>query len=460
MLRVSNFNIYLDMKNDDNYLLIQGARGAFDIVDKSVVKILEQALDDTERLNGLEEDIKKVLEKRGYITELSEEDEFIFIKKLCKGINERGRKHLSITLMPTYNCNFRCEYCFERNLQKNGEEWLNKKMSPEIVDAVFGQLVKKKEEGYKLDGIYLFGGEPLLRTNRDIVEYICSKADSLDIPISCISNGYDLDEYIDLVKEFKFKYIQITIDGIGEEHDKRRYLLGGQGTYDRIISNIDLALEEGLQIVLRTNVNKKNLNGIDGLIRFYKSKGWTELKNFSYYFKSTMKCYDEIGETLSDIELMNKLSEIYLEPVSRFQFNSIYHGISEKLIYMLKNNTFAPVRSGYCGANLGMYTIDPYGDIYPCWDVLAEEENTIGKVDIEKQEFIFNDNLENWKGRTVDKLEECNKCKYMLFCGGGCSAQAKVMHNDINRVFCDDFQQLFDQIAVDVCNDYLKNTEI
>ena len=457
MLRVSKFNIYLDMMENDNYLIIQGVRGAFDIVEKSVVEKLEEALLEPDKLEEIPEDSKNILIRRGYITNLSEDEEFMFIQKLSKAINEKGRKHLSITMMPTYNCNFRCEYCFERNLQKNGVEWLNAKMSPDIVDAVFTQLIKKEKEGYKLDGIYLFGGEPLLQANKDIVEYICEKAYKLKIPISCISNGYDLDKYIDVVKEYKFKYIQITIDGIEEEHDKRRFLLGGQGTYDKIMKNIDLALNEGIHIVLRTNVNKKNLDGINKLIELYKANGWMDKKNFTYYFKSTMKCYDEVEDSLSDIELMTKLSEIYKEPVSRFQFNSIYHGISDKLLYMLKHNTFAPFRSGYCGANMGMYTIDPYGDIYPCWDVLAEDENVIGKVDIQRQEFVFNEKLENWKGRTVDKLKECRNCKYMLFCGGGCSAQAKVLYNDINRVFCDDFQQLFNQVAVDVCKEHIKN---
>ena len=275
------------------------------------------------------------------------------------------------------------------------------------------------------------------------------------MPICCISNGYDLDKYVELVKEFNFRYVQITIDGIGEEHDKRRYLTGGQGTYDRIMENVQLGLEKGINIVLRTNVNTKNLEAISDLITFYKSNGWTEMLNFSYYFKTTMKCYDEIGESLSEVELMTKMAELYGEDISKFQFNSIYQGLSTRLVDMLENNTFAPFRSGYCGANMGMYTIDPYGDIYPCWDVLSEKEHSIGRVNVETCEFEFNDNLENWKGRTVDKLDECKKCKYMMFCGGGCAAQSKVLYNDINRAYCDDFVDIFKQVAVDVCSKYI-----
>jgi uncharacterized protein len=102
-----------------------------------------------------------------------------------------------------------------------------------------------------------------------------------------------------------------------------------------------------------------------------------------------------------------------------------------------------------------MYTIDPFGDIYPCWDVLSEEECRIGKVDTEKGRFVLNEHEAEWKGRRVDRIEDCKKCRHMLFCGGGCSAQAKVINSDINKVFCDDFETIFNEVAVRVCEEHL-----
>lgn len=101
-----------------------------------------------------------------------------------------------------------------------------------------------------------------------------------------------------------------------------------------------------------------------------------------------------------------------------------------------------------------MYTIDPFGDIYPCWDVLSEADSRIGTVDVQQGEFVLTDVHSTWKDRTVDRISDCSKCRYMLFCGGGCSAQAKVMHNDMNQVYCDDFTALFDEVAVDLCEEY------
>lgn len=460
--RVSKYNLYLPLRTTDQYLLIQGVRGSFDVVTKDIVDKLQAmpagVFFDAEKLD-LASDLIAPLSKRGYITTLTEDEEYDFLKRLNQAINERARKFISVTMLPTYNCNFRCEYCFERNLQNKGAKWLQGKMTPEIVDAVYAQIEKWREEGKVVEGIYLFGGEPLLRANKDIVQYICEGARAHDLPISCVSNGYDLNHYIDLVKEFEFKYIQITIDGLADLHDKRRYLAGGQGTFDRILENVDAALKAGIKIVLRTNVNRKNVDAIRSLIELYTSKGWTEKENFQYYFKSTLKCYDALSDQYSDIELIEQLREEFnLPSTDVFQFNSIYRAIADKIEYMLKNNTFAPLRSGYCGANLGMYTVDPFGDIYPCWDVLTEEEERIGRVNLETQAFEFNDVHDRWKCRTVANIPDCRECPYMMFCGGGCAAQAKVMHNDINKVFCDDFQPLFEQVVVDVCEKYLRES--
>lgn len=444
-------------KNSEKNLIIQGVRGSFDIVDDSISEILEKGERDSSVLDSISPENLEILSKRGYITELTEEEEYEIIKKVSHILNVTSRRNMCITIMPTYNCNFRCEYCFEQNLLSKGKEFLNEKISTEIVNAVFEQLKKYKEQGMRVGSVYLFGGEPLLRSNKEIVTYICEKCRQLEIPISCISNGYHLGEYIDLISEYKFVKVQITVDGIGEEHDKRRFLAGGQGTYDKIKANVSLALEKGINISLRTNVNKKNADAVKALIEEYKKEGWIGKANFHYYFKTNIRCYEQEDEnSLTDVELMKQLAQYVGENTGRFQLNSIYSGLADGINYMLKNNSFAPLRSGFCGANTGMCTIDPFGNIYPCWSFLGEEEFRIGIVDIEKGEFVFTDEYKIWKERTVDRIDDCKKCRYMLFCGGGCAAQAKVMHNDMNKVYCDDFTKLFDEVAVDLCEEFLE----
>ena len=96
---------------------------------------------------------------------------------------------------------------------------------------------------------------------------------------TAITNGYDLDAYIDLLEEFGFSHLQVTIDGVGELNDRRRLHRDGVPTYDRILKNVALALEHGVDISLRVNVNGDNIGGIKALIDDLTARGLHEAAN-------------------------------------------------------------------------------------------------------------------------------------------------------------------------------------
>jgi uncharacterized protein len=179
-MRVSSYNIYLNFKNHtEQMLLVHGYRGSFDIIDKPKALTLMGALEDPILLNSLDEETFSVLLRRGYITEMTEDEEKAALKSVCDTIKDIDRKTHAITIIPTYNCNFRCEYCFEQNIQKNGTAWLKKVMSFDMVDSIFAKINNYLETGNKIPAIFLFGGEPLLTSNKEIVTYICDKATQL-----------------------------------------------------------------------------------------------------------------------------------------------------------------------------------------------------------------------------------------------------------------------------------------
>lgn len=164
--RVSQYNSYLRLNRiPGKSLIIQGYRGSFDVVDNEVADILKSEPEDIENC-GISPEMAEKLVSRGYITEFSEEEEYEFIGKVSDALGRAVNKSVNITILPTYNCNFRCEYCFERNLLCNGQDWLNSRMSTETADAIFRQIAAYKEEGRRIDSVYLFGGEPLLYKQR------------------------------------------------------------------------------------------------------------------------------------------------------------------------------------------------------------------------------------------------------------------------------------------------------
>lgn len=459
-LRCSKYNLYLPLRRDVT-LLIQGIYGSFDVVENRLARLLgENNLEEISRLYGDQGILNRLLQ-RGYITDKSEEKEFTFLNELCQRLLDRSHKSINITFVVTYNCNFRCEYCCERFVQNKGELVLNKTITKEIVDAVFSQIGDFNASGKNVGSITLFGGEPLLPQNESIISYILQKASCLNIPTFCVSNGFFLKQYVPILKKYNVEKVQITLDGERTEHNKRRFLAGGQGTYDTIIDNITYALNEGIHISLRTNVNKKNINQIKRLINLYTEYKWTESQYFTYYFKATMPCYEELKDVCSDAEILKELEKVFgTESMDKFCFNSVYSSLSNAIKNMLESKGFAPLKSVYCGAVGGLYDIDAFGDIYACNDTLTDPNCVIGRVDTKNGKFIFNENHDVWKGRSVTSLPSCKSCPYLLFCGGGCAGQARISSGKgIYNSYCMDFQRIFRQVAVEVCENYLTKTE-
>ncbi|WP_028520896.1 radical SAM/SPASM domain-containing protein [Ruminococcus flavefaciens] len=460
MYRLSSYNIYLAMKKG-KFLLVQGMYGSFDVVDKAIYDSIIFCRDEN---NGaiieerFDENVLVSLKKRGYITCLDQEEEHTKFKKISDIISTKKNNDLSLTIIPTYNCNFRCEYCFEKKIQDMGAKVLGSTMTPEIVDAVFRYVDKIKAEGRNLHDICFFGGEPFLKNNYKIVEYVCEKAAERDIRLSCITNGYDLEHYIELIKNNNFSSVQITLDGVGEAHDQRRFLAGGKGSFDKITENVELALKNGINIFLRTNVNKKNVSEIKKLIAYYCEKGWINYSNFNYYFKATHKCYELLENQYSDLELMGEIISACAEnniEFDRKHLNSQYFLISDSIRNMIKEHTFAAINNVYCRAGFNMFVVDPFKNIYACWDSAGEEHKIIGTIDTENAEFVFNDNYKRWSERNVGNIEKCSRCTYAFFCGGGCAAHANIVNGSIFTGLCDEFQEIFNKVAVDVCSEFV-----
>jgi uncharacterized protein len=449
-MRVSDYNIYLPVPDSAETLVVQGAHGSFDLIPSETAAALQQERGQaTTSLAGIPTELQDELVARGYLTEKSHAEELDFIHKLSGRLHQSSARRVNLTIMPTYNCNFRCTYCFEQELQKGDKKWLSKTMSTELVDAIFEQVKKLRAEGSVVPSLQLFGGEPLLPTNRDIVRYICRAAAEHNVAIACVSNGFSLDSYLDIMREYPFAGgVQITLDGIGASHDVRRPRAGGQPTYDKIMRNIQLALEAECKITIRTNVYRENLSSVGDLIEEFTRRGWTDLPNFRFYFKATLACFETPENVVTDAEIIEVLTELVGSREKAFGLTSSYGGLAASLSSMLHDRSYAPLTADFCGATTAMYTIDPGGDIYACWDVVSDRQHVIGHVDIDKGTFESSEKSDVWRQRAVGTLDKCRSCQYLFFCGGGCAAQSKVDAFGKVDPFCDGYGEMFDDVAL------------
>ena len=346
-----------------------------------------------------------------------------------KEIDERKTKYIDsstqlyLTILPTTLCNLRCVYCFEsiRNIT------MTEDVVCDMIDFIKRTLI---ENNYKELNVNWFGGEPLLYPQ--LLKKVYNRIHDLTMEMgihlsnSIITNGTFLSsDNIKFLKEMEnLTYIQITLDGCKEVHDKRRPLIGSS-SYTMIMENLDLCVKEELPISIRINVDKDNVEHIAQLIN--------ELGNHKD-FKEKLNVYfgRVVGSQASytSYEFSKIRSKCY-KILKEYGFT---HAVAN----------YIPTSTAIQCAGLAKHSlvIDANGDLYTCWEVVGDPEYKIGTI----YEGI---NQVDWKLKCNEK-EECLKCKVYPICHSGCPKHyndplknncmytPELLIDDIERLIVDD----------------------
>lgn len=157
-----------------------------------------------------------------------------------------GRKHDYLRISMTDKCNFRCFYCMP-------DEKINFYPNSKLMTADELLNIAKTFVSLGVKKIRLTGGEPLIR--KDAREII-SRLSNLPIELAITSNGYLIDEYLDLFQEIGLKSVNISLDTLDadkfHEITKRDYL-------KKVLSNIKLFIDNGFNI----KINMVALKGVN-----------------------------------------------------------------------------------------------------------------------------------------------------------------------------------------------------
>lgn len=386
---------------------------------------------------------------RGYITTKTSDEEHNYVIRMSNAMHKRTSiLSKNFVFLVAYDCNFRCPYCYENGVAKKGRQWSKKVFTKEMVDKAYDAILKIQNKPLTNGNtITLYGGEPLLYHNKEIVEYIVAKGKYLGYNFQAITNGYDLNHFESLLAPDMINKLQITIDGIKEHHNKRRIHYQEENTFDRIIENIGMALKKDIAVSVRVNTDRNNFNDLENLEKSLKC--YTDNPKFSIYsallinYKSNnISEIDESAKNSTNLNFMNKKEFVHKHKSINFKYGCQDYGIFERLSSSIQNNNKLNFNSVFCGAQAGMSIFDPFGEIYGCWNTVGNKEEVLGVYSNGSIEWT--DACEKWRKHNVGSSIKCSKCKYVFLCRGGCLSQTLLRNNDVNLPFCDDYPSTYE----------------
>ncbi|MDQ0494387.1 uncharacterized protein QOZ95_002550 [Paenibacillus brasilensis] len=293
---------------------------------------------------------------------------------------------------------------------KSGKSSFSQKIQNEILTFIEESI---KKLNIKRIVVNWTGGEPLLEFKKItiLMERINLIADENKINVAhfMVSNGYLLTvERAKILSELGVQRIQITIDGSKASHDQRRILANKEGTFDKIMKNIEHSCDF-IHIMLRTNVDLNNIQSMDEYMEYMG--GQIFKKKVSIYFSATTE-YSAGGCVSNSSCYANKdFSKVILK---------LYEKALEKNLNISYYPQYEPVACAAIAAN--SIVIQPDGDIQKCWNTVGNNEYLVGHISGSFSMDQLNSN--RWLDYSPYKFEKCRSCNVLPLCGGGCAQQA------------------------------------
>ena len=318
-----------------------------------------------------------------------------------------GRNALTLTILPTLSCNFNCNYCFE------GVDKKSVMMNAQTQNSIVTWLKRNSAELQKVN-VTWFGGEPTLGLDviRSLSKRMMDYCQEKDIAYnaSIITNGSMLTtETMQVFKECRISWIQITLDGPRDVHDKVRYFKrDNKGSFDTIMENVrGFQATTPVRTTFRVNVDSRNEN----------------------------QCYQMIDEVADELKGVKNIS-MYFAPIhastslckhiSAFTLEALHYAeIETKLIeYANKKGlcsiSLPPHLMGMCGAaKENGLVVGPNGDVHKCWETVSMDSYKIGNLN--DPDFNLYEAGKAWTTWSPFAEKECLDCRIMPNCMGMCT---------------------------------------
>ncbi|MFH1392460.1 MAG: anaerobic ribonucleoside-triphosphate reductase activating protein [bacterium] len=142
-----------------------------------------------------------------------------------------------VSVLFTAGCNFRCPFCFNKDLVNNSSELV------EIPEKEIFKFLNSRKDF--LDGVCITGGEPTL--HKDLPEFI----KKMKLPVKLDTNGSNPAMLAKLIKQKLIKYIAMDIKAPLEEYQE---ITKSKIQISKIKKSINLIINSGIDHEFRSTL--------------------------------------------------------------------------------------------------------------------------------------------------------------------------------------------------------------
>lgn len=399
--------------NNDDFILYSPLTGSILEVTPSIVKEL-QNISFGEKYN-LDRNVQQVLKEKGFINKRK----FPAIKEVIPEF--KGYKPTAVTLMPTWDCNLRCKYCYSHGGENPGD-LLDIKIAKSAIDLITENSLEK---GLKQISVgYHGGGEPLMHQNMDwikeITAYSRDKADKNDLKsiVSSATNGFVSEKNLEWTVN-NLDAISLSWDGVKEIQNLHRPGINGIGTYDKVLSTAKYLESKNFRYAIRSTISDKSVNRMKDIVELFINETTVE----SFHLEPLFECGR--GEENTDVLRMPLMTDfvknfIVAKELAEKHGRKLYHSATQ----------LEKVGRKFCGAAESNFFVTPDGNITSCLEVSRPEDdmNNIfltGEFDHNQNKFVLDEGrLALLRTRVVENVEGCGDCFAEYNCSGDCLAKS------------------------------------
>lgn len=424
-MKPSMYNIFIPVSME-KYILYNTLSGATFLLDDEGRKIIQEA-----EVNKLSTGTINELKKNGILIE-DHINEINIYSVLRESYKYSGKRSYFCIYM-TYDCNLCCPYCYLEYFMRGKPRKMMENKTILGVTRFIRNFVKENNVRELI--MALTGGEPLLNVKGvfSILKNNKEWTDKEGIEFKSIifSNGTLFTK--DVIKRLACHdvFIQITLAGNKETHNKKRMYENRTGTYDDIMKTITMLEQGGIDYGIRVDVDKENIDTLGEMMDDLRKRfgGGLFIKFHPILPGSKFKC-DWTKACLVNSELKH-LTKLWYSAKAR-GFNVVLNPL---------------MRFVYCEYFTNRsYIIDPFGDVYKCGGDVGIKERKIGSIDINGK--LVNPTYRYFEWMSIDppNREKCRLCPLLPACGGGCSGVAYDKYGTYDKEDCRERYWVYEKI--------------